>query len=110
MEHIETLVGGHFTTSFKDTQGYSKWCRLFNPTKEQLINYFAKAEEADYIGEWLHEHYSPCVASGTVTFKDGSYGTWGLHSSGLGGVTFQDKNNFGKRKSFLYLDNAWEDE
>ncbi|MBP2155870.1 MULTISPECIES: hypothetical protein [Erwinia] len=110
VEHVEVIESGHYDGLAEDKDGYAKWCKLFNPTKEQLINYFAKAEEADYIGEWLHEHYSPCVASGTVTFKDGSYGTWGLHSSGLGGVTFQDKNNFGKRKSFLYLDNAWEDE
>ncbi|MBP2155872.1 hypothetical protein WH279_16095 [Erwinia sp. MYb375] len=109
VEHIEVIEGGHYDGLAEDKDGYAKWCELFNPTTEQLINYFSKAEETDYSGEWLHEYYSPCIASGTVTFKDGAYGTWGLHSSGLGGVTFKDKENYGKEKSFLYLDNAWED-
>lgn len=81
-------------------------CKTFNPTKEQLIHYFTKAEESDSSGEWINEYYSPCVASGTITFKDGFSGKWRIHSSGLGWVDFTQ----GKRKYFYYIDNAWEDE
>ncbi|BCQ35017.1 hypothetical protein [Pantoea agglomerans] len=81
-------------------------CKTFNPTKEQLIHYFTKAEESDASGEWMNEYYSPCVASGTITFKDSSSGEWIIHSSGLGWVDFTE----GKRKYFYYIDNAWEDE
>lgn len=110
VDHIETLKGGHYSSSVKDTEGYSKWCKLFNPTKEQLIDYFAKAREDEFGVGWVHEYYSPCIASGTVTFKDGSYGVWGLHDSGLGSVYFEDKENAGKKRLFLHLDNTWEEE
>lgn len=108
VEHIEIVETGHYDGIGEDKDGYAKWCKLFNPTKEQLINYFSQAEETDFNAEWLHEYYTPCIASGTVTFKDGSYGDWGLHSSGLGGVDFKDKKNSGKKKSFLYLVSGWE--
>lgn len=109
VDHIEILAGGHYTTSVEDTEGYSKWCRLFNPTKEQLVTYFAVAREDEFGVGWIHEYYSPCITSGTVTFKDGSYGIWGLHDSGLGSVYFEDKVNAGKKRLFLHLDNAWDD-
>ncbi|WP_431022757.1 hypothetical protein [Erwinia rhapontici] len=81
-------------------------CKTFNPTKEQLIHYFTKAEESDASGEWMNEYYSPCVASGTITFKDSSSGEWIIHSSGLRWVDFTE----GKRKYFYYIDNSWEEE
>jgi len=91
----------------EDRYEYEKeGCKTFNPTKEQLIHYFTKAEEADSSGEWINEYYSPCVASGTITFKDGFSGEGRIHSSGLGWVDFTE----GKRKYFYYIDNAWEDE
>ncbi|MGV3346972.1 hypothetical protein ACGVWS_14955 [Enterobacteriaceae bacterium LUAb1] len=81
-------------------------CKTFNPTKEQLIHYFSRAKESDSNSEWMHEYYSPCVASGTITFKDGSSGKWRIHSSGLGWVDFIK----GKVTYFYYLDNEWEKE
>ena len=110
VDHIEILEGGHYASSVEDTEGYSKWCKLFNPTKKELIDYFAKAREDEFGVGWVHEYYSPCIASGTVTFKDGSYGVWGLDDSGLGSVYFEDKVNAGKKRLFLYLNNKWEDE
>lgn len=79
-------------------------CKTFNPTKEQLVHYFSKAKESDSNSQWIHEYYSPCVASGTITFNDGSSGEWRIHSSGLGWVNFVN----GEGKYFYYIDNEWE--
>ncbi|MFK8259564.1 hypothetical protein ACFL9S_17475 [Erwinia sp. AnSW2-5] len=90
----------------EDRYEYEKeGCKTFNPTKEQLIHYFTKAEESDSNSEWMKEYYSPCVASGTITFRDSSSGEWRIHSSGLGWVDFTQ----GHRKYFYYIDNEWED-
>ncbi|WP_455810633.1 hypothetical protein [Pseudomonas graminis] len=44
----------------EDRYEYEKeGCKTFNPTKEQLIHYFTKAEESDSSGEWINEYYSP---------------------------------------------------
>lgn len=60
-------------------------CKTFNPTKEQLVHYFSKAKESDSNSQWIHEYYSPCVASGTITFNDGSSGSGGYIPVGLDG-------------------------
>lgn len=81
-------------------------CKTFNPTKEQLIQYFSQAQESSASGNWINEYYSPCIASGKVTFKDGDSGAWRIHSSGLGWVDFINK----KRRYFYFTDNDWEKE
>lgn len=58
-------------------------CKLFRPTKEQIINYFNKAKVLKYGGSIEHQYYSPCIATGMVTFKDGSTGQWIIQSSGF---------------------------
>ncbi|MGV3347009.1 hypothetical protein ACGVWS_15200 [Enterobacteriaceae bacterium LUAb1] len=111
VEHIEIVESGHYSGySKEDPYNYRKLCKSFQPTQEQLIDYFSMAQEANYSGDWLNEYYSPCVASGTVTFKDKSYGTWGINDAGYGGMTFKDKANYGKRKYFLNLKSKWLEE
>lgn len=96
-------------TGAYDSEGRAEYekegCKTFNPTKEQLVHYFTKAEESDSNSVWINEYYSPCVASGTITFRDSSSGEWTIHSSGLGWVDFKQ----GKRKYFHYINNQWED-
>ncbi|MEJ5177036.1 hypothetical protein [Erwinia sp. MYb416] len=104
--HVKIIKSGYFDEIDKeDPYNYAEGCKLFKPTKEKLINYFSKAEENGY--GWMHEYYTPCIASGTVTFKDGSYGDWVMHDSGYGWVTFKDKKNDGKEVSFLHVNNGW---
>lgn len=92
-----------------DSEGRAEYekegCKTFTPSKRQLVNYFTQAEESDSNSAWINEYYSPCVASGTITFRDGSSGEWVIHSSGLGWVDFTQ----GKRKYFYYINNQWED-
>lgn len=55
-------------------------CKAFKPTLKQVRNYFNKAHHVEsYIG--TTERYSPCIAFGTLTYSDGSFGDWALHSS-----------------------------
>lgn len=65
-------------------------CKVFRPTKEQLIRYFNLAKESKESGNILHEYYSPCLATGLITFEDGDSGSWILQSSGFGYVTFSN--------------------
>ncbi|MGV3345038.1 hypothetical protein ACGVWS_04580 [Enterobacteriaceae bacterium LUAb1] len=90
-------------------EGHSKveqeGCKLFRPTKEQMINYFNKASELEYGGSTEHQYYSPCIATGTVTFKDKTSVKWTVQSSGFGYGTFSNK----KFINFFYKDNQWVD-
>jgi len=81
-----------------------KGCKLFRPTKEQVINYFNKAKELKYGGSIEHQYYSPCIATGIVTFKDGTTGKWTIQSSGFGYGTFNNE-----AMNFFYKDNEWND-
>ncbi|MBT0394096.1 hypothetical protein ISO77_00875 [Morganella morganii subsp. morganii] len=100
---IKISVTGNYDS--EDRAEYEKeGCKTFNPTKKQLIYYFTKAEESDSNNLWMHEYYSPCIASGTIIFKGGDSGKWILHSSGLGWVDFTD----GKLRYFYYTDNEWD--
>jgi len=105
VSQIKILVQGAYDS--EDRAEYEKdGCKTFKPTKEQLIHYFTKAKESNSNSPWMHEYYSPCVASGTINFNDGSSGKWTIHSSGLGWVDFIN----GEVKYFYYIDNEWEKE
>ncbi|WP_455815182.1 hypothetical protein [Pseudomonas graminis] len=80
-------------------------CALFRPTKEQLVEFFEKARELEYGGSIAHQYYSPCIATGTVSFKDGTSGRWSIQSSGYGYATL----NNNKPMDFFYKDNKWYD-
>lgn len=79
-------------------------CRAFKPTLKQVRNYFNKAYHVEsYIG--TSERYSPCIAFGTLTYSDGSFGDWTLHSSGTASFIF----NRGDSVSLFYKHNKWSD-
>lgn len=79
-------------------------CKKFLPAKEQIITYFAHAEESKE-NSWMHEYYSACISTGYVEFKDGTSGKWTIQSSGYGYIIFND----GSSADFLYRNNKWED-
>lgn len=107
---LEILQSGHYGGASKeDPYNYTTECKGWNPTKEQLMDYFVNAKEADSSEGWLHEYYSPCIATGKVTFKDESFGEWGIYDTGYGVVDFKDKaNKTVKQKYFLNLKNGWD--
>lgn len=80
-------------------------CKVFRPTKKQMIRFFNQAKESKKSGNLLHEYYSPCVSTGQVKFKDGSSGHWTVQSSGLGLVIFDN----GEAATFFLKDNQWTD-
>ncbi|MGV3345040.1 hypothetical protein ACGVWS_04590 [Enterobacteriaceae bacterium LUAb1] len=90
-------------------QGRSKveqeGCKLFRPTKEQIANYFNQASRMEEGGSTGHQYYSPCIATGKVTFKDGKSGEFTLQSSGFGSGTFGNKEVI----YFFHKDNQWVD-
>ncbi|NNS05765.1 hypothetical protein [Erwinia sp. JH02] len=107
--HLEIVESGHSVDDTKDDpNNYRMICKGWNPTKDQLIDFFAKAQVSDQGYRWLHDYYSPCIATGTVLFKDGSSGEWGIYDTGYGSVDFKDgANNIVKQKYFLNLNNQW---
>lgn len=106
---LEILESGHSVEDTKDDpNNYRVICKGWNPTKEQLTDFFAKAQVSDQGYGWLHDYYSPCIATGTVVFKDGSSGEWGIYDTGYGSVDFKDEeNNIVKQKYFLNLNSQW---
>lgn len=80
-------------------------CKAYRPKKEQLVRYFNLGRESQESGNLLHEYYSPCIATGTIKFKDGASGVWTVQSSGLGIVIFEN----GKSSVFFHKDNKWND-
>lgn len=106
---LEILESGHPVEDTKDDpNNYKVVCKGWNPTEKQLIDFFAKAQISDQGYGWLHEYYSPCIATGTVTFEDGSYGEWGIYDTGYGSVDFKDKTDkIIKQKYFLNLKSKW---
>lgn len=80
-------------------------CKLFRPTEKQLINYFNEAARTSEGGQTGKQYYSPCIATGKVTFKDGKSGRFTLQSSGFG------SGNFGDREVIYFFrkDNPWLD-
>ncbi|MTD26646.1 hypothetical protein [Erwinia sorbitola] len=82
-----------------------KACKVFRPTKKQLIHYFNQAKESEESGKILHEYYSPCLAKGLIKFQDGSSGRWILQSSGFGYVIFSSNQT----TYFFHKNNQWTD-
>ncbi|WP_124543987.1 hypothetical protein [Burkholderia ubonensis] len=81
-------------------------CRKFTPTVAQLKRFFSRAVPID--GKFVaHDYYSPCHASGTVSFPDGSSGKWRIYSSGTASLTWASSEN----TVFLYngRHNGWHD-
>ncbi|MEQ5119369.1 hypothetical protein [Morganella morganii] len=79
-------------------------CKQFIPTKNQLLNFFKLAEEAEY-NKWLHEYYSSCISTGSIEFENGTSGNWVIQSSGIASVIMND----GSSANFFYKDNEWDD-
>lgn len=105
VNEIEILKAGAWDSDNR-AEYEKEGCKTFIPSKEQLIQYFSHAQESSSSGDWINDYYSPCVASGNVTFKDGDSGAWTIHSSGLGWVDIINK----KRRYFYFIDNDWEKE
>lgn len=79
-------------------------CKLFQPTREQLVNYFNRAARREEDGRPGHQYYSPCIVAGKVTFTNGDSGRFTLQSSGFGYATFNHKE-----VHFFHKDNPWFD-
>ena len=90
--------------SLKPDHDLSPECIKFNPTVEQIKQFFTKAHP---VGGYMHgeERYTPCYASGQIEFSDNKSAEWGLYSSGIGIVTFS-KNN---QVLLFYQDYEWYD-
>jgi len=80
-------------------------CKVFKPTKKQVVQFFNKAKESKKHGTLLHEYYSPCISLGAIKFEDGSSGRWTLQSSGLAFVIFDN----GESATFFHKGNQWTD-
>lgn len=80
-------------------------CKVYRPTKKQMIRFFNLAKESEKSGSLLHEYYSPCLATGKIKFKDGATGVWTVQSSGLGLAIFDN----GESAVFFLKDNQWTD-
>lgn len=102
--YIEINKTGAFDGS-KHKENGEEQCKPFKPTKKQLIDYFKNAKESKEDGGLYHEYYSPCLATGTVKFKDGSSGQWLFLSSGYGHVSFTNED----KSYFFFKDNKWTD-
>lgn len=103
VSNIEILKTGIVYEGHSETE--KEGCKLFIPTKEQLVEFFEKSTELEYGGSIEHQYYSPCIATGTVLFKDGTYGRWTIQSSGYGYGTLNNNNPM----SFFHKDNKWYD-
>jgi hypothetical protein len=81
-------------------------CGTFTPTAAQLKRFFSRAVPIE--GKLVaHDYYSPCHASGTVSFPDGSTGKWRVHSSGTASLKWASSEN----TVYLYngRKNGWHD-
>lgn len=82
----------------------AKACRKFRPTTAQIIRFFNRAYPVEaYVT--TNERYSPCYATGSLRFSDGSFGQWVLYSSGGAMFTF----NRGDVVFLLHKKNGWHD-
>jgi hypothetical protein len=100
--HKLEIKGTGLTSESDETT--KELCKAFKPTVRQVRNFFSKAYHVEsYIG--TTERYSPCIAFGTLTYSDGSFGDWTLHSSGTASLIF----NRGDSVSLFYKYNKWND-
>ncbi|HED3890669.1 TPA: hypothetical protein R4229_003084 [Morganella morganii] len=92
------------TVTEKPSEGEVNACKRFVPNKNQLLNFFKSAEEAEY-DKWMHEYYSSCISTGSVEFENGTSGDWVIQSSGIASVIMND----GSSAYFFYKNNEWDD-
>lgn len=65
-------------------------CSAFQLRKKDVVEYLRKAKEVSQ-ADYLHTlDWSPCFASGTVTFANGLTGTWGIQQLRAGSLKFTD--------------------
>jgi hypothetical protein len=58
-------------------------CKRFEPTPAQLRMFIEQGQQVESRVH-THDRYSPCYASGTVDFDDGTTATWHIHSGRTG--------------------------
>ena len=79
-------------------------CKKFKPTVTQIKDYLTKAYPV--VGFILNEdHYSPCYASGRVTFSNNQSGRWIVYSGGVAVIQFPPE----ERELVYYPDYDWQD-
>lgn len=104
VRYVDIQASGLYDEEQNDKND-EKECQVFQPTRQQILEFFNDAKETEESGNLLHEYYSPCLAKGIIIFKDGAYGKWIIQSSGLGYVTFD--NNL--TRWFFHKNNNWFD-
>lgn len=103
VKHVEIDAAGLNLESVKNPNAIEA-CKKFKPTKEQVTRFFERAYPVEsYI--LTTERYSSCYAKGSLTFSDGSFGTWILYSSGTALFTFSR----GDQVNFFHKNNKWHD-
>jgi hypothetical protein len=79
-------------------------CKSFKPTLAQVKRYFSKAYPVEgYVVST--ERYSPCYATGEITFNDNSSGRFRLDSGGTATLYWSR----GDIVHLLYKRNGWSD-
>ena len=79
-------------------------CMAFKPTVPQVEHYFKHAFPVE--GYMITtDRYSPCYATGSVTFSDNSSATWRLYSSGVASFFFNSNDHV----YLYYKHNRWID-
>ena len=82
----------------------TKACEKFNPTAKQIKHFFMNAHPVD--GYILNEdNYSPCMAYGTIKFRDNKSAEWNLYSGGVAVLTFSREEHL----ILYYHDYDWQD-
>lgn len=65
-------------------------CSAFHLSKKDVVEYLRKAREVSQ-ADYLHTlDWSPCFASGTVSFANGLRGTWGIQQLRAGSLKLND--------------------
>lgn len=83
---------------------FSRDCKHFRPTVAQVRNFFSKAYSVPR--RWAtNERYSPCYATGSITFDDFGPAKWSLSSSGVGSLSWTE----GDDVYLFYRQNKWVD-
>ncbi|MFC0139401.1 hypothetical protein ACFFJN_04405 [Erwinia mallotivora] len=104
VSHVEIYKTG-IPYEGRRTEALIRDCAVFKPTKEQIIHFFNVAKKYEESVGLLHDFYSPCISTGSVTFKDGLSGTWVLQSSGLASFFIDGE----KKATFFTRNNKWDD-
>lgn len=65
-------------------------CRSFLLSKRDVTDFLRRAGEVTEHDYFHMLDWSPCYASGTLRFKDGTTGVWGIHRFRGGSIRFSD--------------------